>query len=252
MPPQPLTWDIDSRDGVVTVTVCGPLDLRSGPRLCRAVSGCLLPEPVAVLVDLSGVSVLDPEAAGTFSEIQHQADPWPGTPVLLCAPGPATAAMITGGAGEPLPLFATTAAALSTLISHDAVISEPIAPVRGAARRARDVLTGACLRWNLPHLTAAATVVASELVTNAMRHAGTAMTLQTRLRPRYLYLAVFDGSHAEPVPRRDHDPHAAGGRGLPLVEQLAARWGYRQRPDGKVVWASFATAPPHPPAGEPS
>ncbi len=73
-----------------------------------------------------------------------------------------------------------------------------------------------------------------------MVHAGTAMTLQARLRPRYLYLAVFDGSHAEPAPRHHH-LDTPGGRGLHMVQLFSARWGYQRRHDGKVVWASLAT-----------
>jgi anti-sigma regulatory factor (Ser/Thr protein kinase) len=205
---------------------------------------CLLREPVAIAVEMSGVSVTDPVAANTFSMILRQADLWPGTPVLLCAPDATTASMITSGSSEPVPLFATVAAALAVLTGHDAVIREHIPPVRGAARHARDIVTDACLRWDLPHLTAATTVVVSELVTNAVVHAGTAMTLQARLRARYLYLAVSDGSHAEPVPR-PHHPGTPGGRGLHMVELLSARWGYQRQHDGKVVWASFATALAH-------
>jgi anti-sigma regulatory factor (Ser/Thr protein kinase) len=85
--------------------------------------------------------------------------------------------------------------------------------------------------------------VASELVTNAIEHANTAMTLEVRLRPRYLYLAVHDGAYTEPVPRHGQDVEASGGRNLRLVERASTRWGYLRRTDGKVVWASFATTP---------
>jgi anti-sigma regulatory factor (Ser/Thr protein kinase) len=85
--------------------------------------------------------------------------------------------------------------------------------------------------------------VASELVTNAVVHARTVMTLQIRLRPRYLYLAVFDEAHTEPVLRRSGDhTDVPGGRGLQIVDVAAARWGHLRRPDGKVVWACFPTA----------
>jgi len=84
--------------------------------------------------------------------------------------------------------------------------------------------------------------VASELISNAVEHAHTIMTLQVRLRPRYLHLAVFDGAEAEPVPRCGPDTEAAGGRGLQMVELVSTRWGYLRRTDGKVVWASFPTS----------
>ena len=161
-------------------------------------------------------------------------------PIFL-HPDPATARPITHGAGGPVPLFATVADGCATLTNHDELISELILPVAGAARTARDIVTVACGRWALPHLSAAATLVASELVTNAVEHAGTVATQQVRLRPRLLYIAVFDGADTEPVPHHGSDPGATGGRGLHLVEQMSARWGCLRRTDGKVVWAALTT-----------
>ena len=84
--------------------------------------------------------------------------------------------------------------------------------------------------------------MASELVTNAVVHTHTRMTLKLRRRPRYLYLAVFDGSHTEPIPQRGHKLDAAGGRGLQMVELASTQWGYQRHHDGKVVWAAFDTS----------
>ncbi len=133
MPPQPLSWHICFRDGLVTVTVRGTVDAGSGPALYHAVTQCLLREPVAIVVELSDASVANPEAAKTFSMILHQADLWPGTPVLLCASDATTASMITKGSRQLMPLFASVADALSSLTGHDAVVSELIPPIRGAA-----------------------------------------------------------------------------------------------------------------------
>jgi anti-sigma regulatory factor (Ser/Thr protein kinase) len=240
----PLSWQVDSRDGLAVVTVSGGLDAGGGAALYRALTRCLADEPVAILVELSGMTVTEREAAKILPAIVRQAGVWPGTPLLLCAPNPATASLIAEWTDEPVTLFTTTADARATLTGRDELISEPILPVPGAARHARNVATEACVRWNLPHLTAPVTLVASELVTNAIEHAGTAMTLQLRLRPRYLYLAVHDGAaHTAPSPRHGTDAGASGGRGLHLVAHAATRWGYLPRPDGKVVWAAFATSP---------
>nr|WP_237529740.1 ATP-binding protein [Streptomyces sp. SID3915] len=34
-------------------------------------------------------------------------------------------------------------------------------------------------------------------------------------------------------------PRGESGRGLPLVDAVADRWGVRERGPGKVVWCSF-------------
>jgi len=238
----PLSWHVDSHDGVVVVTVRGTVNAESGSALYHALTQRLIREPVAVLVDLSGATITDPDAATTFSRIAQQADLWPGTPVGLCAPDQSTTRIIMNGSGAALPLFATVADGRSALTRHATEISELILPERGAARRSRDIVTEACARWDLPHLTGSTVLVASELVTNAVEHAHTVITLQLRRRPRYLYLAVFDGSATEPAPRREHTADAAGGRGLRMVELVSTQWGYQRHDDGKVVWASFATS----------
>jgi anti-sigma regulatory factor (Ser/Thr protein kinase) len=82
-------------------------------------------------------------------------------------------------------------------------------------------------------------LVASEMVTNAVRHAGSAFRLTVTREQRSLRLEVEDVS--------PHPPKAAGatafddgGRGLPLIETLTNSWGhYPTSSGGKVVWAQF-------------
>jgi len=242
VPRQLLSWHVDSRDGVVVITVSGAFDAKTGPALFRAVMQCLAREPAAILADLSGMTVTEPAAARIFSTIVQQADVWPGTPLVLCVPAATTATLIKGVAGEAVPVFDTVPDGLAALIDRDELITELLRPVPGTPRRARDIVTEACLRWKLPHLVTPAVLVTSELITNAVEHAHTDMALQVRLRPRYLYVAVYDGGHAEPVRRDGSDMEAPGGRGLQLVQSVSARWGYLRRTDGKVVWASVATS----------
>jgi anti-sigma regulatory factor (Ser/Thr protein kinase)/anti-anti-sigma regulatory factor len=244
VPSGPLTWHADVRDGLVVVTVNGTIDAESSPALYRALIHCLSREPDAVLVELSGATVADAEAAKTLALIAQRAVSWPGTPVLLCVPDPSAASTITVQCGESLPLFDAVTGAVSALTAHRDVVSEQLLPVPGTARRARDLVVEACLRWDLPHLIAHGALAASELVSNAVVHARTVMTLQVKLRPQYLYIAVFDSATAQPVPSRGHPgTDTPGGRGLHLVELVSARWGCQRRHDGKVVWAAFAVSP---------
>ena len=77
-------------------------------------------------------------------------------------------------------------------------------------------------------------LVVSELVTNAVLHAGGADRIIVECDSTTILITVHDRS-PEP-PRRRH--HAAiGGRGLRIVEQLATRWGTTPHPHGKDVWA---------------
>jgi anti-sigma regulatory factor (Ser/Thr protein kinase) len=102
-----------------------------------------------------------------------------------------------------------------------------------AARR----FVGSTLRdWSCDTLSDSALLLVSELVTNAVLHARSRLDLVLQLRDERLRVEVHDGSQAQPT-RKYYSPHAGTGRGLMLVEQLAAEWGVEPiAGDGKRVW----------------
>jgi PAS domain S-box-containing protein len=81
-------------------------------------------------------------------------------------------------------------------------------------------------------------LVVSELVTNAIRHAESPIQLRL-IRDRTLICEVSDGSSTAPHLRRAR-AFDEGGRGLLLVSHLTQRWGTRQTPHGKTIWAEQA------------
>jgi anti-sigma regulatory factor (Ser/Thr protein kinase) len=83
-----------------------------------------------------------------------------------------------------------------------------------------------------------AALLVTELVTNAVLHARTAIVLVVDVGPGQVFLRVRDGSDAIPAPRR-YGVEAATGRGLALVEQLATAWGVIQNDKGKEVWCQI-------------
>jgi anti-sigma regulatory factor (Ser/Thr protein kinase) len=84
----------------------------------------------------------------------------------------------------------------------------------------------------------------SELVTNAYRHAGAGTAgigVDVEVTPDHLRAEVSDhgeGFRAEPVPE---DERGAGGWGLVIVDRLADRWGVRSGPPS-CVWFEVARA----------
>ncbi|NUR01886.1 MAG: SpoIIE family protein phosphatase [Streptomyces sp.] len=100
--------------------------------------------------------------------------------------------------------------------------------------RARTAVTGQLAAWGLDELAFTTELVASELVTNAIRHATGPVQLRL-LRDRALLCEVSDGSSTSPRLRRALTEDE-GGRGLFLVAQLTERWGTRYTPYGKVIW----------------
>jgi serine phosphatase RsbU (regulator of sigma subunit) len=88
--------------------------------------------------------------------------------------------------------------------------------------------------WGLEDLAFTTELIASELITNAIRHADG--PVQARLlRDRALVFEVSDGSGTSPRLRRAATTDE-GGRGIFLVAQLSARWGTRHTARGKVIW----------------
>ena len=67
------------------------------------------------------------------------------------------------------------------------------------------------------------------------------MSTRVTRRSRYVHIAVRDGSTEEPVVNPP-EGLSGRGRGLMLVDTVAVQWGSLPSQDGKVVWATLATA----------
>jgi hypothetical protein len=120
----------------------------------------------------------------------------------------------------------------------EAAIELPGEPVSVAAARA--FLRGRLAAWRASGLEQAASLVVSELVSNAIVHGRSRFRLHVILAGGTLRLEVGDESSQPPV-RTPPRLHAEAGRGLDVVQALSAGWGYRpaEPPPGKVVWAEI-------------
>ncbi|MEV0495810.1 SpoIIE family protein phosphatase [Streptomyces atratus] len=89
-------------------------------------------------------------------------------------------------------------------------------------------------QWNLDDLAFTTELVASELVTNAVRYGAPPIRLRL-IKERALTCEVSDSSPAAP-----HLRHARtvdeNGRGLYICAELTRRWGVRYTPGGKTIW----------------
>jgi len=92
----------------------------------------------------------------------------------------------------------------------------------------------------------AATLLTSEIVTNAIRHTksgvdGGTVTIVVIGVPRGVLIEIIDeGSASTPIVKGDL--YAAEGHGLFLVQHLAAQWGYLRDPAGTTVWFHLPVA----------
>ena len=85
-----------------------------------------------------------------------------------------------------------------------------------------------------------AVLVVSELVTNAVLHAGTPCELRLDLVDGRLRVGVRDGDTRPPVRRLSPSDGVATGRGMRMLQAMGDGWGVDEDADGKVVWWELA------------
>lgn len=114
-----------------------------------------------------------------------------------------------------------------------------------APRRARQMVRSTLQQWELHVAIEDATLLVSELVTNALQHSDCEyLTVELRAESDGIRIAVWD-----PTPRLVPDTapriSRAGGMGLRFVEELADRWGTEPASAGKWVWFRLRAHPAH-------
>ncbi len=118
----------------------------------------------------------------------------------------------------------------------------PLRPVASSAPLARRLVTQAMDGADDQVLRRAA-LVASELVTNSVRHAPGGVSLAVQRLGGDFVVAVTDSSSAPPQ-LRDDGPLADNGRGLMIVARVSRSLGWARTPTGKVVWARVSPQGP--------
>ena len=111
--------------------------------------------------------------------------------------------------------------------------------VPASVPEARQFVRKCCRDWGFADPDESAALIVSELVTNALRHATGPIILFLGRRVDRMVMSVEDGS-PYPAEVDVRGPLAESGRGMLLVESLAASWGESELPTGKRVWAELA------------
>jgi hypothetical protein len=146
--------------------------------------------------------------------------------------------------------------------------SRELPPEPRSAGVARAFLRECFTDWDLMELYDDAALALTELVSNAVIHAATPLVVAISCERGMVEIAVYDGNPSMPAirPHRtdveadirqalaaeaaaaelidERDPRVyvgdagslAGGRGLLLVDAVAAQWGVSPLSDGKAVW----------------
>ena len=120
---------------------------------------------------------------------------------------------------------------LTAVTTQQVLPAEP-SSAAAARRLARDVLH----EWDEAGAIDVVSLLVSELVTNAVLHAGSPVEIRFRRAGRCIRVEIADGSTVVPS-LQSYGTDAVTGRGLGMVEMLTADWGVDVQPGhGKVVW----------------
>lgn len=241
-----VTISVDMDTGALVMVVrSGPI-VRTLTTIRTAFVNAKSQRPAGVILDLSALATCCVLLLLVLINDLYARSP---IRLMLCMPrSPQIRALVAIASG--LPVRPTLEDALTLLpggrVSPQNRRSVRLPPTLQAATVARTVATDAIHRWELDHLRPAVELVIAELVSNAIRHAGTSFGISLIQLDGTIRIAVWDASPHPPTPKRHSNDEAsllaAGGRGLHLVEAFASTWGYVTAPEEKVVWAWIAAA----------
>ena len=106
-----------------------------------------------------------------------------------------------------------------------------------APAKAREAVREVLISWGFTDLCDTAMLLSSELVTNAVRHAGTRFEIVLeRLDIGGIRVAVSDAAAGDWPSVKYAADDDEGGRGMWLVDRLAHSWGTTSGRGGKTVW----------------
>jgi anti-anti-sigma regulatory factor len=219
--------------------LAGRLDPDGAPLVRAALDKLLATRPAGVIVDVAGLHAVDETCLPVFLVAAQHAVAWPGCPLVLCGGSVELAGMLARQAIDRMvPMYPDRRRALAEVSHPDAVArsTERLLPVPASPGVARWLAERACRRWKLDGIGPVAQLITTELVGNAVRHAGTPIDLTLTRSPAYLHIGVRDGSRSRP---RRLPPGEPAGRGLMIIGAFASAWGCTATPDGKVVWATL-------------
>ena len=224
--------------GYLAVQARGDLSLRTVPELRDALLKASAEQPRGLVCDLREVRATR-ESLTILHVVADQVADWPASPMAVVATGqPMLDQLGRLGLRRRLPVVtdleqAAAALRYSPRFLFAATHLEPTVDAPAAAR----AFAGWRLeRWRAGDVIEAAQWVVSELVTNAVVHAGTELTVRVSLTGRRVGVAVGDRGTGRV--NRSVTTGENGGWGLTVVEQLTRSWGVPPRMgEGAVVWA---------------
>ncbi len=162
-----------------------------------------------------------------------------GSEPVQSLPGSLVAALAPEGSEDDI-------AILIARISDESVQRKAemqVPPEGSAVQDGRRFAAATLTDWELPaEVVQDATLIVSELLTNAIVYGSPPIRLRLRKTPQELAIEVDDAASAMPRKLRA-TPTDLHGRGLAIVADIGSRWAARPDGYGKTVWSTLAIPP---------
>ena len=221
-------------DAVEVFSVSGPVTDPDAEGLRTALRRVVDLRPRGIVVDLSQAGPVSPAALAVLRDLGHEAPGWPRPALVVCGLAPELAAQLDApirrDRTDALAHVDDRSAAPRRRFGCDHAVESP--------RAARLAVAEAAGSLEIEPLTDELQLVVSELVTNAVRYAAPPVEVEIEAGEDTVTVAVVDGSPGRPGPL-PASTDAEGGRGLLLIDLMAAETGVRPQPPGKTIWAAL-------------
>jgi anti-sigma regulatory factor (Ser/Thr protein kinase) len=220
--------------GYLAVHARGLLSLRTATELRDVLLKAAAEQPRGLVCDLSEAAATR-EGLTVLHVVADQVANWPSSPIALVASAPPLLDQLERlGLSRRMPVVPDLAQAAAALRHSPRLLlaTTHLPPTLDAPALARAFVAAALTHWHGDDIVEGARWVVSELVTNALVHARTDMTVRVSLVGRRVGLSVSDRGSAGTI--RAGAPEAWG---LHVIEKLARSWGVLPRlGGGNVVW----------------
>jgi len=226
-------------DGVPVLDLSGRLEGSGVAAVAALLTHALASDQIRVPCDLTGLEYLSAHAVRKLIEVAAVRPACPAPVVLSAASGQPARMLAAADPAGALPVYATVAQAVADPQGQLRWAQLTLTCDSESPRWARAFVGRVCTSWELEGVLDEATLVTSELVTNALVHADGAAQIVVQRCADQLTIAVRDGTNGPPI-QRAAKPWEETGRGLQLVEALSCADGtYPRSGGGKVVWCSL-------------
>ncbi|MFE5936859.1 ATP-binding protein [Streptomyces sp. NPDC056470] len=180
----------------------------------------------------------------TFSHVGDEEGREPGSSSTTPTRLPSRPKQVTRASERPVlppPAFMDAATATSRPTGHPAY-SQTLPREARSAVVARRLVRTALVLWDLDSLAEDASLVITELVSNAVAHSRlpSIRVIVSRPSTNGVRVGVVDRSRTLPILGADFSDDQLRGRGLILVDTLTDEWGTELYQWGKQVWAELS------------